>query len=329
MLRKPETAFRFMLAVLIASTLACSTLTGSGSISGSESGGSDVELSDSLPTETHPGDYISYRGYFFAVLQVQDITSEEGSINPGAGNVSLEIVTGNQNGDLSSPFSISFGGISDGSENMYGQVFGSSGSGVAIDLTGFLDRGERARGWMNFSMPGGSHPVSLELSMNIPEGGWKKFSYGLTPPPDGYSPIRADTSRKEPVSVAFGKSAERQGCSFTALNVQDNLDEIPNVYFPLPPESRVIKVQVEIRSTKNSELTIWDIGISDGEGYVYRMSGSETIIGQGQMAVSAGDALEDSVYFVVPSGFVPDSVRLICKSMSDPMENIILRSALS
>jgi hypothetical protein len=329
MIRKPATAFRWMLAGVIASALACSTFTGSGGGSGSESGGAVAELADNLPEETHPGDYISYMGYYFAVLQVRDLTSAAGSVGPGLGNVSLEIVTGNQNGDISSPFSISFGGISDGSGHTYGQVFGSAGSGVAIDMIGLLDRGERVRGWMDFSMPGGSHPVSLEISMLNPAGGWKKFSYGLTPPPDGYAPVLVDTSRKEPESVALGKSAERKGCSFTALQVEDNLDSIPNVFFPLPPESRVIGVRVEIRSTKNSTLMIRDLGISDGEGYVYRMSGSETIMGHGQMTVNAGDTLEDRLYFVVPSGFVPDSIRLICNDMSDPMENLVLRSALS
>jgi hypothetical protein len=71
-LKKPDPAFRFMLAGLIVSVLACSTLTGSGIKSGGESGGSDGELSDNLPAETHPGDYISYMGYFFAVLQVRE-----------------------------------------------------------------------------------------------------------------------------------------------------------------------------------------------------------------------------------------------------------------
>jgi hypothetical protein len=45
--------------------------------------------------------------------------------------------------------------------------------------------------------------------------------------------------------------------------------------------------------------------------------------------VSADGTLEDSIYFVVPSGFTPDSIRLICNAMSNPMENIVLRSALS
>jgi hypothetical protein len=328
-LKKPDPAFRFMLAGLIISVLACSTLTGSGIKSGGESGGSDGELSDNLPAETHPGDYISYMGYFFAVLQVRESIPAAGSISPGKGNVSLDIVTGNQNGDFSSPFSISFGGISDGNGHTYGQVFGNSGAGVAIDLTGFLDRGERARGWVEFSMPEGSHPISLEISIINPVGGWKKFSYGLTPPADGYSPIRVDTSRNQPEMAAFGKSAEGQGCSFTALTVQDNLDSIPNIFFTLPPDSRVIEVRVEIRSTKNSELIIRDVGIMDGDGYVHRMSASETIMGQGRMTVSAGGTLEDSIYFVVPSGFTPDSIRLICNAMSNPMENIVLRSALS
>jgi hypothetical protein len=327
MIPKSVRVLRCMLVGLAASAMACSALTSSGG----GTGGNAADLPDNLPEETHPGDYISYQGFYFAVLQVLDPASGSAVSNPQPGmrNVALEIVAGNQNGDLGFPFSLSFGGLSDGNGNTYGQVFGQSGSGIAVDLSGFLDRGERVRGWMDFSMPEGVRPALLNVSMINPAGGWKNYSYGLTPPPDGYSPVRADTSRSKPEASGFGKASQKEGCSFAALQVRDDLDTVPGLFFNPPPDSRVIGIQVEIRSMQNSMLIIREIGVTDGEGYVYRMYSSEKIMMQGQRTVPSGDSVEDWVYFVVPSGFIADTVRLICNDSADPMEDVVLRSALS
>jgi hypothetical protein len=284
-----------LLAGLVAAAMACSTLSGSGSGSGGGNGGTGAKLADNLPEETHPGDSISYEGYFFAVLQVLDPApvSAETSPQPGMRDVALEIVAGNQSGDLFSPISVSFGGLSDGSGHMYGVMFGRSGSGIPIDLTGFLDRGERVRGWMDFTVPEGTQPASLELSVNNPEGGWKNYSYGLTPPPDGYKTVRADTSRKPPDAVAFGKTAEGNGCSLKATDVEDNLDSIPSLFYTMPADAKVIGVHFEVSSTKSATMLIKEIVLYDPDGYVYRMRGSEVLQGQGRLTVEGGETVRD------------------------------------
>ena len=145
---KSKGAFLFFLSSLVAATLACSLFTGSDP-SGSASGGTDsgVTLSDILPEETHPGDYISYQGFFFAVLQVIDPApvSADSVQQPGMRNVALEIITGNQNGEMSSPISLSFGGLNDGSGQTYMPNLRSSGSGIEFEF-------ERT------SRPGGARP---------------------------------------------------------------------------------------------------------------------------------------------------------------------------
>jgi hypothetical protein len=323
---KSKAAFLFFLSSLSAATLACSLF--SGSTAGVE--GSGVKVSDNLPEETYPGDYISYHGYYLAVLQVLDPApaSSNGVSEPGKRNVSLEIVIGNQSGIFSSPFNLSFGGIEDAGGQVHPQLFVGSGTGIAIDLIGFLTYGERVRGWMDFSLPDGSQPVSLQISLLNPAGGWITYSYGLTPPPDGHAPVQADTSR-EPVSKsAFGKAAEKKGCSLKALQVKDNLDSIPGLFFTMPPQAHVLGVELEIRNTKNKTALIKDLGVLDKDGYVHRMHGSEKIMAQGKLTLDGKDSVQDWIYFVVPSGFEPDSVRLICNSFADPMEDIVLRSAL-
>ena len=320
---KSKRAFLFFISSLVAATLACSLFSGSSpSGSASGAGNSGVTLSDNLPEETHPGDYITYQGYFFAVLQVRD------SASVGGGNMGLEIVVGNQSGALSSPFSFSFGGISDGSGQVYGQAFENYSSEIRIDPTGLLAHGERSRGWLDFSIPAGVQPVSLQMSLINPAGGWITYNYGLTPPPDGYRPLRADISGNSLDRVAFGKKAEQAGCTFKALQVEDNLDSIPNLFLGLPPNARVLRVEVEIGSAGESTVMIREVGVVDGGGFVYRMEGSEIMMSQGQRSVEAGKSIKDSVYFVVPSDFTPNSIRLICNDISDPMEDIVLRSAL-
>jgi hypothetical protein len=325
-------ALRILLIGFLLVSLSCSLLTGSnpsGSTSGS--GNSAVTLSDNLPEETHPGDYISYQGYFFAVLQLIDPApySSDAVPQPGMRNVALEILTGNQNGDLSSPISLSFGGLGDGSSQTYMANLRSSGSGIEFDSTGLLDRGERARGWLDFSIPEGSQPVSLEMNLLNPQGGWIEFSYGLTPPPDGYAQIQADTSRVSPDKTAFGNAAERNGCSLKATDVKENLDTIPSLFFSMPPGARVTGVQFEIRSTKDSAFLIREIDVYDTEGAVFGMAGSENIQGQGQQMVEPGKTVEDMGYFVVPGGARLEGIRLICNDTTNPMEYTVLRSALA
>jgi hypothetical protein len=110
-------------ASLVLSALACSALTGG---SGGSGGGADSgrTLADSLPEETHPGDYIAYMGYYFAVLQVKDPGALSGK------GMALELVIGNQSGAMHSPFSFSFGGISGGGDRVFGAARGrQSGRG--------------------------------------------------------------------------------------------------------------------------------------------------------------------------------------------------------
>jgi hypothetical protein len=316
---KSKAAFLIFLSSLVAATLACSLLSGSGA----GAGDSGVRLSDNTPAETHPGDYITYQGYFFAILQVRD------SASAGGGAMGLEIVVGNQSGALTSPFSFSFGGMVAENGQVYGQAFENYGSEIRIDPTGLLTHGERARGWLDFSVPAGVRPVSLQMSLINPAGGWITYRYGMTPAPDGYKPLQADLSGKSLAKVAFGKKAEQAGCTFKAVRVEDNLETIPDIYFILPPNARVLGVQVEIGCAGDSAMMIREVGVADGEGYVYMMEGSERMMAQGQRTVKAGESFEDKVYFVVPSGFKQDSIRLIGNAMSDPMEDIVLRSALA
>jgi hypothetical protein len=319
---KSKAVLRSVVIGVFLSALACSALTGG---SGGSGGGADSgrTLADSLPDETHPGDYIAYMGYYFAVLQVKD---------PGAlseKSTALELVIGNQSGAMYSPFSFSFGGISDGGGRVFGQSFAGDEKGIRIDPTVFLTRGERVRGWLYFSVPDGVRPVSLKFSLIHPEGGWKEFSYGLTPPPSGYKALQVDTAREQPERSAFGKAATEKGASLTVLQVEDNLEEVPGIFFAMPSDARVVRVDVQIANTGGARLTFHPIAILDGEGYVYPPAVSEVMMMQGKNSLAAGESFVDKVYFVVPSSFAPDSVRLIFNPESDPMENLILRSALS
>ncbi|MBN2083707.1 MAG: hypothetical protein JW748_00685 [Anaerolineales bacterium] len=317
---KSKSVLIFFVSSLAAASLSCSLFSGTGS--GTGAGDLGKPLADNLPEETHPGDYITYQGYFFAVLQVRDPASA------GGGNMGLELVIGNQSGALSSPFSFSFGGVADESGRVYGQAFENYGSEIRIDPTGLLAHGERARGWLDFSIPAGVRPVSLEMNLINPAGGWITYQYGITPAPDGYVPLQADLAGKSFDSVAFGKKAEQAGCAFKAVRVEDNLESIPNLFFRLPPGARVLGVEVEIGSTGDSTVMIREVSVVDGGGYVYRLEGSGKKMEQGQRSVEAGERLEDELYFVVPSGCTPASIRLICNNLSDPMEDILLRSAL-
>jgi hypothetical protein len=330
MIMTSRRGFLVFLAGLTAAAMGCSVLSGTGSDAGGGGGGTGAKLDDNLPEETHPGDYISYEGYFFAVLQVLDPApgSADANLPPGMRDVALEIVVGNQSGDLFSPIRASFGGLSDGSGHMYGQMLGRSGSGIPVDLTGFLDRGERARGWMDFSVPEGTQPVSLEMSVNKPAGGWKAYSYGLTPPADGYKPVRAETSRKPPDAVAFGKTAGGKGCSLKVTDAEDNLDSIPSLFYTMPPNAKAVGVHFQIGGSKDAAAMIKEIALYDSDGNVYRMRGSEVIQGQGRMTVEAGETVRDVGYFVVPEGAQMSGIRLICNDMTNPMEDIVLRSAL-
>ncbi len=324
---KTKTGIRFFFIGLISAALACSTFFGSAS----SNKNSDSPASGALPEKTYLGDFITYKGYFFAVLQVQDPVppSANAISRPGNRDVALEVVLGNHDGDGSSPISTSFGGLGEDSSHVFGQDPMKSGAGIGVDLAGFFDRGESVRGWMVFSLPDSVQPLALKLSVINPAGGWIPFSYGLTPPPAGYTPLRADTSHPSFSHAAFGKAAEKDGASLKAMQVKDNLNSIPSIFFTLPSNARVVGVQIEIRGTKDRGLRIVDLSLADTNGYIYRMKGSEIIQSQGKLFLGPNEVLQDWVYFVLPADAKFDVIRLICASDSNPGENIFLRSALS
>jgi hypothetical protein len=333
MKRKTQTAFFFLFGGLISSALACSTLAGSGSApaSSDDSHSSSSPSSDNLPEKTYLGDYISYDGYYFAVLQVVDPAPNSANAVSGQGmrDVALEAVAGNQSGGFFSPITTSFGGLGDGGDQVFGAEPFNSGAGIPFDLMGYFDRGERVRGWMVFSMPKTMKPLTLKIDLLNPAGGWIPFQYGLTPPPDGYAPLRLDTSGKQPERAAFGKAAEKKGYSLKVLQVKDNLDSIPGLYMHLPPDSRVMGVQIEIRNKNESTMLIEDLSLSDVDGMIYRMKGSEIIQPQGKLLINPREDVRDWIYFVVPSDASMDVIRLVCNIYADPEQDVVLRSALS
>jgi len=324
---KTKTVIRFFFMSLISAALACSTL--SGSVSSHKN--SESPSSGKLPEKTYLGDYITYKGYFFAVLQVQDPAplSANAISRPGSRDVALEVIGGNHNGDWSSPFSTLSSGLGDGSSNVFGEDYSNSGVGISVEFAGYYDRGESVRGWMVFSLPENVKPLVLNLSYENPAGGWLLFQYGLTPPPAGYKPLRADTSRKPPDRAAFGKAAQKNGYSLKALEVKDPVDSIPLMAYSKPLNSRAVGVKIEIRNTSDSMLLIRDIILSDKEGYIYGLTMSEAIQSQGQQTVDPGGVLNDWLYFILPADAALDVVRLVCNDISNPMDNIILRTGLS
>jgi hypothetical protein len=182
---------------------------------------------------------------------------------------------------------------------------------------------------MVFSIPETSKPLRLNFRLTNPVAGWDTFHLGLTPPPDGYTALHTNTSRKPPDRTAFGKAAEKKGCSLKALEVRDPVDSIPLIAYSKPPNSRAVSVKIEIHNTGDSMILIKDLSLSDKDGYIYDLKMSEAIQAQGQQTVNPGGVLSDWLYFMLPVDASLDVVRLICNNFSNPMEDIILRTGLS
>lgn len=322
--KKNPADIRIIFIGLLSVAFACSLLTGSAGQPKAPGSGS----SDSAPETTYIGDYISLRGYFYAVLQVLDPApaSEISAPRSGWREVAVEIVAGNQNGELfqlGSDFA-----LDDGTNTQYSIDPMNAGAGIIFE-GGVLDRGDRARGWMVFSIPETSKPLRLTFRLTNPVAGWDTFHLGLTPPPDGYTPLHTDTSRKPPSRAAFGKAAEKNGYSLKALEVTDPVDSIPLITYSKPLNSRAVGVKIEIRNTSDSILLIRDISLSDKDGYVYGLTISEFTQSQGQLTVNPGAVISDWMYFILPADASLDVVRLICNNLSNPMEDVILRTGLS
>lgn len=327
--RKSKFRMCFLSGGLLLTALACSLFTGSRAESNPQSGN---KTSGQDAGETYLGDYIEKDGSFFAALQIQDpVPAPPGyALISGTRLIAVEMIVGNQSSDMFDVHLDTGLQLIGGTRTIRIDPL-LSPPGIRIRDT-WLAPGERIKGWKLFGIDEESQPVALEHGNSLYPESQTYFLISLEPPPSGHSPLSVDTSRKNPVSSKLGEEAQEGGCSLKTLQVEDPAELNPSLPYTLPVGTRLVAVEIEVANQSDSSLILNNISLVDPEGFLYAIEfnahdAANTFAAQ--YTINPGGMLQGWVAFAVPSGGQADHVRLICESLANPMEYIVLRAGLT
>jgi hypothetical protein len=334
--RRSKFAAWVLLASGLLTSLACSMFSSPGA--GQQPAGASGQNNSETPLDNP----VTRDGYYFAALQIEDPAPAPTGYRarPGTRLVSVEVIAENQNGDL-----LSFSPMS------LMRLLDTQGTSYNYDITcqvgmklpdAQLDKGESVQGWITFSLPEQAQPAALEYGYSTQIGALH-FQVNLAalmggntpaipiPPADEQTGQGANTSGSLQAQAGLGEIAEAGGCTLSALQVEDPTQSYaPGLYQSLP-NTRLMAVEIEVGNTGNAMLTLRDLGLLDSNNTRYGLEfygRDPSNIFSSTATVDIGQTLRGWISFTIPADAQPASVRLICNSLANPMQNINLQVGL-
>jgi hypothetical protein len=263
------------------------------------------------------GDYQSADGYFFAAIEVADPAAPAVLYEKQEGMrlVGVRLVVGNQAGERLY-FSISDVAVEDSGGDLWESEFAAVEDEIA---SAYIDRGERVRGWLGFTLPEDRQAVKLVCLYDYVDE--KSVVLPLTEPPAGRPPVLTDSARTPRTDSQLGRAAEGSGFSLTAFRVEDPGEPAFPGLFDAPAGTHLVSVEIEVGNTGDEArvFTSFEISLVDSDGFLYAIDyliGPETIE-SGEL--EPGGSFRGWVSFVVPDGSEPESIKFYSVLMDEPL----------
>ena len=190
----------------------------------------------------------------------------------------------------------------------------SSRSQPYLIITDLLP-GERADGWVFYSVKDGASPAKLKVNDALTGAvrGTVDFaasgsnpSWSLVNPPDGLPTLNQESTFK--------------GYSMTVLQLVDPAP-LYEFYEIARPKSRVVALEIVVRNNAGSEpLTVSParLHLVDDHGFVYSSAFGATSLDEiPTVDLAAGESAQGYVSFEVPEGYAPSYVRFAPDWMND------------
>lgn len=175
--------------------------------------------------------------------------------------------------------------------------------------------GERADGWVFYSVKDGASPAKLKVNDAITGAvrGTVDFaasgsnpSWSMVAPPDGLPTLNQESTFK--------------GYSMTVLKLVDPAP-LHEFYEIARPKSRVVALEIVVRNNSRSEpLTVAParLHLVDDHGFVYSSAFGATSLDElPTVDLATGEATQGHVSFEVPEGYTPSYVRFAPDWVSD------------
>jgi hypothetical protein len=177
-----------------------------------------------------------------------------------------------------------------------------------------IDPGERAKGWIAFSIPEDAQAESVVCTVGIGSKA-RTVELGMALAAEGHVPLEVNTSRTSPALSRLGEKAAGDGYSLTALAVEDPAESASPLMYAPQDGWHLAAVRIAAANTGNKQdLNIFDLSdlaLVDSDGYVYapEFFGREGNIEGGDFPLGA--MYEGWVSFTIPDGIRLESVKYI------------------
>jgi len=269
------------------------------------------------PTETLPpptpvatrylGETVEGYGYSLSAVAIDMNPKSSVIYTPEAGKhlIAVQIVVGNLSGE---PHTVN---------PMYlrlidkeGFLYESELAGADVQIPVFqIDKGERVKGWVAFSIPDNAVPASFRYSLTeYPQT--LELQVGLEQPPANapaatpIPPIALD-----PNLPKLGGTAEGSGYTLTAVTVEDPAKP-GRIYTPVAG-TRLVAVEVVITNVSGETISTnaWCGILIDSQGYLYPGEYFGRDGGLASMELKQGEKLRGWLSFNIPESATPAAMK--------------------
>lgn len=256
-------------------------------------------------TEAFLGDVIEANGISLAALSVQD-PAPAGMLykaKDGKKLVAVEVIVGNLSDDKINVNPLNASLIDEG-----GFAYQTELAGVDDQIASlFLDKGERARGWIAFEVPADAKPAGIKYKPSL--FGGDVVQAPLTAPPAGHTAIQPSAAHTPPQLVKLGEATEANGISLSAVQVNDPAPA--GVLYKAKDGTRLVSVEVVLGNTSAEKVgsNALYFFLVDSNGFVYaaELAGTDSQIDTIDLA--KGEKVKGLIAFTVPAGAVVESIK--------------------
>jgi hypothetical protein len=323
--RKTKLVILTVLSALILGSLACTIVVGPTNPVGSAEAATKTADSPIQPTATmqfpdseippggtYLGDTIARGGYFFSASAFEDPAVPSRTYDPATGFrlVAVFFTVGNQAGGqimlLETDFQLR------DSKGILHEFEAAARPGRFPAVT--IDPGERAQGWIAFSIPEDVQAESVVCTFGIGSKA-RTVELGVVPAPEGNVPLEVNTSRTPPALSRLGEKAANDGYSLTALAVEDPAESASPLMYSPQDGWHLAAVRIAAVNTGNKQdLNVFDpseLALVDTDGFLYapEFFGRTGSIEGGDFPLGA--VYEGWVSFTIPDGIRLESVKYI------------------
>lgn len=264
--------------------------------------------------ELHLGDVVELDGYALCAVSVADPATPGMFYTAETGKklVGVELILANLTGETLSV------------NSLYATLLDADGFSYEAELGGIdgqiatitLSVGEKARGWVSFTVPQAASPAAVKYSLEV--FGSKAIRASLVPGPDGYTPDQAALAVLPPVPVAgVGETAEEYGFTLSASGVENPTD--PGMFYTKVAGYKAVAVEITVGNVSGESLSanaLYTVLVDD-QGYVYApdLGGRDGQLDT--LDLAPGEKAKGWVTFTIPEGATPTTVKYLVEVFSD------------